>query len=67
MIGMLREDAMFYPIKKAIACTIAAVIATLSVPLSVQAQEAKPAAQAQGAENVPRIGLQAKRKPITDC
>ncbi len=39
---------MFYLIKKGIACTIAAALVTLSVPLTVQAQ---------GAEKVPRIGL----------
>ena len=47
---------MFYLIKTAIACTIGAVLVTLLIPLTVQAQEAKPAAQAQGAATLPRIG-----------
>ncbi len=42
-IWMLKGEAMFYPTKTAIACTIAAVLVTLSVPLIVQAQEVKPA------------------------
>ena len=45
---------MFYPTKTAIACTIAAVLVTLSVPLTVQAQEAKPA----------RIGLLRTSPPL---
>ena len=38
-----RGEAMFYPIKTVIACAIVAILVTLSVPLIVQAQEAKTA------------------------